>query len=241
MIEPDTTKYLLFSSIQHINSKKHKTKATQPGAQLVNKKAKYSSEALRNSYTRFVSGGGLGKKITGDPGAYCARCEIQFKTPGELEEHFLTLAHKNHNPYKKKLFFDNEHSAKKAKLNNGVTSAITGNISTMSKVRSTAQATPLPTSDYGYGNYDHWQIQNTTRYSSSSSYPGSYQTASSAYQANYQSPGSYGYSTTGGYNTTSGYYSNKGYTGYDSQPAYSTESQPSSYSYSTPFYQHQFM
>lgn len=204
----------------------------QPGAPILNNKAKYSSEALRNSYTRFVSGGGLSKKITGDPGAYCARCEIQFKTGLELEEHFLTLAHKNHNPYKKKLFFDNETSTKKAKSNNG-SFGIAGKLSTVS---SSKQKIPLPTSDYGYGSYDHLNTPNTPNYNSSygasyQSIQSSYQSASLAYQANYQSPGSYGYtSTTGGY---SGYKSS-----HENQPAYSTQSQTTSYSYSSPYYQH---
>ncbi|XP_063709802.1 uncharacterized protein LOC134838242 [Culicoides brevitarsis] len=213
----------------HINSKKHKSKVQ--GVPFVNKKAKYSSEALRNSYTRFVSGGGLGKKITGDPSAYCAKCEIQFKTPTELEEHFLTPAHKNHNPYKKKLFFDNESVAKKAKTSNG-TPAIAGKISTLTSVTNVtkpATTTPLPTSDYGYGGgFDYTNpsyYQSTGQHSSLTAY----QPSSAAYQATYQNPGAYGYSS---------YYDQTSYPATTTnQAAYSTPN-ATSWSYSTPYYQH---
>uniref|UniRef100_A0A336KIT7 CSON008491 protein n=1 Tax=Culicoides sonorensis TaxID=179676 RepID=A0A336KIT7_CULSO len=199
----------------HINSKKHKTKKNQPGAQLVDKKAKYSSEALRSSYTRFISAGGLGKKITGDPGSYCARCEIQFKTPTELEEHFLTLAHKNHNPYKKKLSFDTENAYKKAKLSNGESKKPTNNANSY-------QSVPQVSSNYGYGSYAEQQYQDQSAYQQySTAYP-------TADYSNYYNSSGYNAQE---YDPNNSYYKS-------SQTAYSANSQASSYSYAAPFYQH---
>lgn len=105
--------------MQHINSKKHKAKIQ--GVPVKTKQAqkqKYSSEYLRENYNRFIlSSSELSSKITGDPGAFCAKCEKQFDTPTNLEEHFLTPEHKNFQPIKRKYFFNQDFANNKKRAN----------------------------------------------------------------------------------------------------------------------------
>lgn len=91
-------------------------------------KQKYTSEYLRENYNRFVlSSSELSSKITGDPGAFCAKCEIQFETPIKLEAHFLTSDHKNFQPIKRKYCFNQEVAiAKKSKTQNIPTKVTNG-------------------------------------------------------------------------------------------------------------------
>lgn len=208
---------------QHTNSKKHAAKVQ--GQPFGNKKMKYTSEALRNSYTKFVLSGELGKKVTGDPNAFCTKCEIQFKSSMELEQHFLTPAHKNYNPYKKKFFFDQEQqkNAKRAKLKN------------KQVIQKSQNQIPEVSPSYGYGYEASYQKAYTTPYTPSYVTTTSYLTNSSYATPSYSSS----FSTTPIY-TTRSTYTTPSYdtSNYETQTSNSSHAYSTGYTYKQPYYQH---
>lgn len=225
----------------HINSKKHKAKVMGVSpASAQARKQKYTSAFLRENYNRFVqSKAGLSSKLTGNPSAFCAKCEIQFETPAKLETHFLTTEHKQFIPIKRKYCFNQETEEKKPK-----------------KAKTVTQPKPNHTlENYGYGNPNlHVLTVPQKQYTNTYAKPVPAQSGPASYSYLSQKPASsYGYNAApstpatshtypsyGESYQSSSYRSSTAYQGYSAKsystvPNYTTKSYSSATSYSSSY------